>query len=75
MYLRGTVWEYAFEVGAAPKPAVVVSSNGRNRSQWPYVHVVRVTTAQKQPRETIVELAADEGIVGRVLCDEVAPVP
>lgn len=75
MYLRGTVWEYAFEPGAPPKPAVVVSNNGRNRSQWPFVHVVRVTTAPKQERDTIVELAVGESIVGRVMCDDLAPVP
>ncbi len=74
MYLRGTVWEYAFEPGAAPKPAVVVSNNGRNRSQWPFVHVVRVTTAPKEPRNTIVELAVGESVVGRVMCDDLAPV-
>jgi mRNA interferase MazF len=75
MLLRGTVWEYEFEPGAAPKPAVVVSNNGRNRSQWPFVHVVRVTTAPKEPRDTIVELPAGESLAGRVVCDDLAPVP
>jgi mRNA interferase MazF len=74
MYLRGTIWEYAFEAGATPKPAVVVSNNGRNRSSWPFVHVVRVTTAPKEPRDTIVELAEGEGIIGRVMCDDLIPV-
>ena len=74
MYLRGTVWEYHFEPGAAPKPAIVVSNNGRNRSAWPLVHVVRVTTAAKEPRPTIVELPDGEPVGGRVICDDLAPV-
>lgn len=74
MLLRGTVWEYQFEPGAPPKPAVVVSNNGRNGSQWPFVHVVRVTTAPKESRDTIVELSVGESIVGRVMCDDLAPV-
>lgn len=69
-YLRGTVWEYAFEEGAKPKPAVIVSNNARNRSSWPTVHVVRVTTAPKPPLDTIVELGPHEGIKGRLICDD-----
>ncbi|MGH9000513.1 MAG: type II toxin-antitoxin system PemK/MazF family toxin [Acidimicrobiia bacterium] len=69
-YLRGTVWEYAFEDGAAPEPGVIVSNNGRNRSRWPTVHVVRVTTAPKPQLETIVELGHHEGIKGRIICDD-----
>lgn len=72
--LRGTLWEYAFEEGAAPKPALVVSNNGRNRSRWPVVHVVRVTTVPKQPRDTIVEIGPGEPVVGSVICDDLAPV-
>lgn len=74
MYLRGTVWEYLFEPGAPPKPAVIVSNNGRNTSLWPFVHVVRVTTAPRQPRPTIVELPSGEAVGGRVVCDDLAPV-
>jgi mRNA-degrading endonuclease toxin of MazEF toxin-antitoxin module len=75
MFLRGTVWEYHFESGAPPKPALVVSNNGRNRSRWPFVHVVRITTAPKVARGTIVELPAGEGVEGRIVCDDLAPVP
>lgn len=75
MHLRGTVWDYAFEKGADPKPALIVSSNGRNRSRWPYVHVVRITSAPKEMRDTIVELPAGEPVAGRVMCDDLAPVP
>ena len=73
-FLQGTVWDYEFEPGAAPKPALIVSNNGRNRTRWPVVHVVRITTAPKQPRDTIVELGHAEHLKGRVLCDDLAPV-
>lgn len=72
--LRGTLWEYAFQEGSAPKPALVVSNNGRNRSRWPIVHVVRVTTVPKQPRDTIVEIGSGEPVSGRIICDDLAPV-
>ena len=74
MYLRGTVWEYHFEPGAAPKPAIVVSNNGRNRSAWPLVHIVGVTTSPREPRPTIVELPDGEPFDGRVICEDLAPV-
>lgn len=74
MYLRGTVWEYHFEPGTAPDPAVIVSNNGRNRSAWPLVHVVRVTTSPREPHPTIVELPDGEPVDGRVICDDLAPV-
>lgn len=74
MYLRGTVWEFAFEPGAPPKPALIVSNNSRNQSAWPHVHVVRITTAPRQPRDTIVEIPGGEGVSGRVICDDLAPV-
>ena len=75
MYLRGTVWGFAFEPGAPPKPALIVSNNPRNESAWPHVHVVRITTAAKQPRATIVEIPPGEGVTGRIVCDDLAPVP
>jgi mRNA-degrading endonuclease toxin of MazEF toxin-antitoxin module len=73
--LRGTVWEFDFENGAPPKPALVVSNNSRNASTWPMVHVVRITTAPKTPRATIVEIPHGESVSGRVLCDELQQVP
>lgn len=69
------MWEFAFESGSAPKPAVIVSNNARNGSGWPQVHVVRVTTAPRQPLPTLVELPAGEGVTGRVVCDDLTPVP
>lgn len=75
MYLRGTIWGFAFEPGASPKPALIVSNNPRNTSTWPHVHVVRITTAPKRPRATIVEIPAGEAMTGRVICDDLAPVP
>jgi len=75
MHRRGTVWECHLEPGAAPKPAIVVHNNGRNRSAWPLVHVVRVTTSPREPRPTIVELPEGEPVVGWVICDDPAPVP
>lgn len=74
MYLRGTIWGFAFEPGAAPMPALIVSNNARNSSSWPHVHVVRITTAAKQPRDTIVEIPAGQGVTGLVICDDLAPV-
>lgn len=74
MYFRGTVWEFAFEPGAPSKPALIVSNNARNQSAWPQVHVVRITTAPRQPRDTIVELPTGEGVTGRVICDDLSPV-
>ena len=54
---------------------MIVSNDARNQSAWPKVHVVRITTAPRQPRETIVELPGGEGLTGRVICDDLAPVP
>lgn len=71
---RGSVWHYDFEEGAAPKPAVIVSANGRNQSRWPVVHVVRVTSAPKDPRPTVISVPVGECIKGSVLCDELYPV-
>jgi mRNA interferase MazF len=71
---RGSVWQYDFEEGAAPKPAVIVSNNGRNHSRWPVVHVVRVTAAPKEPRSTIVSVPGGECVKGSVLCDDLYPV-
>jgi mRNA interferase MazF len=71
---RGSVWQYDFEEGAAPKPAVIVSNNGRNHSRWPVVHVVRVSTVPKDPRPTIVAVPGGECVKGSILCDDLYPV-
>jgi len=71
---RGSVWQYDFEEGAAPKPAVIVSANSRNHSRWPVVHVVRVTSAPKTERPTIIPIPSGECVKGSVLCDDLFPV-
>jgi mRNA-degrading endonuclease toxin of MazEF toxin-antitoxin module len=70
---RGGVWQYGFEEGAAPKPAVIVSANGRNHSRWPVVHIVRVATAPKDERPTVIPVPGGECVKGSILCDELYP--
>jgi mRNA interferase MazF len=70
---RGGVWHYEFEEGAAPKPAVIVSANGRNHSRWPVVHIVRVTTVPKDERPTVIPVPGGECVKGSILCDELYP--
>lgn len=54
------------------KPVVVVSKDGRNRSRFEWVHVVRITSRPKRPLPTIVELGdADAPVYGRAMVDEV----
>jgi mRNA-degrading endonuclease toxin of MazEF toxin-antitoxin module len=72
-YNRGSVWQYEFEEGAAPKPAVIVSTNSRNHTRWPVVHVVRVTTAPKTERPTIIPVPTSECVMGSILCDDLFP--
>lgn len=67
--LRGTVWDYKFAANLEPKPALIVSNNGRNRSTFPMVHVVRITTAPQDPRPSIVDLGDESPVHGFVLCD------
>jgi mRNA-degrading endonuclease toxin of MazEF toxin-antitoxin module len=69
--LRGTVWWVPVADGDAPRPFVVVSSDARNRSAFPWVHVVRLTTRSKRPLPTIVELGPDDApLAGRLMADE-----
>jgi mRNA-degrading endonuclease toxin of MazEF toxin-antitoxin module len=75
--LRGTVWEVDLpDVGL--KPAVIVSYNGRNRSKFDYVHMVRISTAPpKRDFPTIIPLSAADhlsGLTGAVRCDDLTPV-
>lgn len=53
-----------------PKLFVVVSNNSRNRN-FDTVLAARLTTSPKSPRPSIVELASDEQLTGRVLCDDI----
>jgi mRNA-degrading endonuclease toxin of MazEF toxin-antitoxin module len=69
--LRGSVWNFRYLDTADPKPVVVVSNDGRNRSRFEWVHVVRITSRPKRPLPTIVELAEwDAPLTGRAMVDE-----
>ncbi|TVR21370.1 MAG: type II toxin-antitoxin system PemK/MazF family toxin [Nitriliruptor sp.] len=69
--LRGSVWSFRYLDDDEPKPVVIVSNDGRNRSRFEWVHVVRITTRPKRPLPTIVELSdADAPVTGRAMTDE-----
>ncbi len=69
--LRGTVWWVPVVADGAPKPFVVVSSDARNRSAFPWVHVVRITSRPKRPLPTVVELGPEDApLAGRLMADE-----
>ena len=69
--LRGTVWWVRLEEGASPRPFAVVSGDARNRSTFPWVHAVRITSRPKRPLPTIVELGPDDApLTGRLMADE-----
>lgn len=69
---RGSVWGFRYLDTDEPKPVVVVSNDGRNRSRFEWVHVVRITSRPKRPLPTIVELSdADAPMHGRAMVDEV----
>ena len=68
---RGSVWNFCYLDNDDPKPVVIVSNDGRNRSRFEWVHVVRITTRPKRPLPTIVELAeGDAPLTGRAMVDE-----
>jgi mRNA-degrading endonuclease toxin of MazEF toxin-antitoxin module len=69
--LRGSVWSFRYLEDDEPKPVVIVSNDGRNRSRFEWVHVVRITSRPKRALHTIVELIdRDEPITGRAMTDE-----
>jgi mRNA interferase MazF len=68
--VRGRVYLAVVDQVDGEKPYVVVSNNSRNRA-LPNVLAVRVTTTPKPSMTSIVELAAADPLVGRVLCDDV----
>jgi len=69
--LRGSVWNFRYLEADEPKPVVIVSNDGRNRSRFEWVHVVRITTRSKVPLPTIVDLVdADAPLTGRVMVDD-----
>lgn len=71
---RGSIWGCVFGPDDKLKPVVVVSSDVRNATSFLWVHVVRVTSREKTPLPTIVELQPDDPVRGRAMCDEVEPV-
>ena len=69
--LRGSVWSFRYLDDEEPKPVVIVSNDGRNRSRFEWVHVVRITSRPKRALPTIVELSdRDAPITGRAMTDE-----
>jgi mRNA-degrading endonuclease toxin of MazEF toxin-antitoxin module len=69
--LRGSVWNFRYLDTDDPKPVVIVSNDGRNRSRFEWVHVVRITSGPKRPLPTIVELTeGDTPLTGRAMVDE-----
>jgi mRNA-degrading endonuclease toxin of MazEF toxin-antitoxin module len=69
--LRGSVWSFRSLDDDEPRPVVIVSNDGRNRSRFAWVHVVRITTRPKRPLPTIVELSdRDAPLTGRAMTDE-----
>lgn len=75
MLLRGTV-VFTKDIAATPepKPYVVVSSNYRNRSKFPSVLVVRITTTYKYgDLPTVVRLPEGEIVSGYARCDDIEP--
>jgi mRNA-degrading endonuclease toxin of MazEF toxin-antitoxin module len=69
--LRGSVWSFRYLGDDEPKPVVIVSNDGRNRSRFEWVHVVRITTRPKRALLTIVELSdRDAPLTGRAMTDE-----
>ncbi|HEX9712424.1 MAG TPA: type II toxin-antitoxin system PemK/MazF family toxin [Actinomycetota bacterium] len=71
--LRGQVWWVEYP-RLGRKPMLIVSNNRRNEV-LPSVLAVRITTAPKPSLPTIVELGKDDGVRGRVMCDDVTVVP
>lgn len=72
--LRGQVFEYELP-GVGRKPFVIVSNNQRNRALRDVLGA-RITTADKPALPTVIDLGRpDFPLVGRVLCDDVLPIP
>lgn len=68
--VRGVV--YWMDLGFGAKPWLVVSNNPRNRA-LDTVLAARITTTVK-PMPTRIDLAAADGLVGQVLCDDLEQV-
>lgn len=69
--VRGSVWSFRYLGTDDARPVVIVSNDGRNRSRFEWVHVVRITSRPKRPLPTIVELSdSDAPLHGRVMVDD-----
>lgn len=69
--VRGSVWNFRYLAIDDARPVVIVSNDGRNRSRFEWVHVVRISSRPKRPLPTIVELSdADAPIHGRAMVDD-----
>jgi mRNA-degrading endonuclease toxin of MazEF toxin-antitoxin module len=65
------VWNFRYLHTDDPRPVVIVSNDGRNRSRFEWVHVVRITSRPKRSLPTIVELTdADAPLHGRAMIDD-----
>ncbi|MGI5283546.1 type II toxin-antitoxin system PemK/MazF family toxin [Nonomuraea polychroma] len=68
--LRGRVYMADLGEEYGEKPYVIVSNNARNRA-LPSHLAVRITTSAKPPLPSIIELTAEDSVVGRALCDDI----
>ncbi|MGP3954429.1 type II toxin-antitoxin system PemK/MazF family toxin [Nonomuraea sp. 3N208] len=68
--LRGHVYMADLGEEYGEKPYVIVSNNARNRALPSYL-AVRITTSAKPPLPSIIELTAEDPVVGRALCDDI----
>jgi mRNA interferase MazF len=68
--VRGNVYAATLPHIGQEKYFLVVSNNQRNRALGTAL-AVRLTTSEKPPLSSIVELGAGEIFVGRVCCDDV----
>lgn len=68
--LRGRV--YMADIGEeyGEKPYVIISNNARNRA-LPSFLAVRITTSPKPLLPSIIELAPEDPVAGRALCDDI----
>lgn len=54
-----------------PKPAVIVSNDRRNKSRFPYVHIVEVTNSYRLDLSSVAVLDDGECVTGNIRCDNV----
>lgn len=66
--VRGRIYLVDLGLDGGPKHMLVVSNDIRNR-QLPSILAVRITSTQKPPMRSIVEISPGEPVSGRILCD------